>query len=123
MLRELHTTANTKQKRKVINIRKIVEITKKRMGAAAVVNNNNHVIGIITDGDLRRMLENNKSFKTLTAQDIASIMPKTVTTEALAVEAFDIMRIHNISQLIVVQHSKYVGMIHLHDFIREGIIN
>lgn len=101
----------------------IVEITKKRMGAAAVVDSNNDVIGIITDGDLRRMLENNKSFKTLTAQDIASIMPKTVTTEALAVEAFDIMRIHNISQLIVVQHNKYVGMIHLHDFIREGIIN
>ena len=101
----------------------IVEITKKRMGAAAVVNNNNHVIGIITDGDLRRMLEKNKPFETLTAQDIASIAPKTIVADALAVEAFDIMRTNDISQLIVVQNNEYVGMIHLHDLIREGIMN
>jgi arabinose-5-phosphate isomerase len=100
----------------------IVEMTKKRLGTAVVVNSNNNVLGIITDGDLRRMLENTNDFGGLTAKSIMSSKPKTIAADALATEALDILRDNNISQLVVIEKEIYEGIIHLHDLIREGII-
>ena len=100
----------------------ILEISKNRLGAAAVVNEENEVIGVITDGDLRRMLEDTDTVKGLTAKDIMSNNPKTIHANALAVEALDIMRNNNISQLLVLDEGRYAGIVHLHDLIREGII-
>jgi arabinose-5-phosphate isomerase len=100
----------------------IVEITKKRLGAAAVLNDANEVLGIITDGDLRRMLEKYDSFASLTANSIMSINPKTIQTDSLAVEALELMRMHNINQLIALENKKYAGILHLQDLVREGII-
>jgi arabinose-5-phosphate isomerase len=100
----------------------IVEITTNRLGATAVINTDNKIIGIITDGDLRRMLENNDVVNALMAKDIMSASPKTINADALAAEAFEIMRDKNISQLLVLENEQYTGIVHLHDLIREGII-
>jgi arabinose-5-phosphate isomerase len=100
----------------------IMEITKKRLGAVAVLNEANEVLGIITDGDVRRMLEKYDSFSDLSANDIMGNSPKTVAYEALAVQAFELMRQHNINQLISVEDGKYAGIVHLQDLVREGII-
>jgi arabinose-5-phosphate isomerase len=100
----------------------IVEMTKKRLGTAVVVNKEQTVQGIITDGDLRRMLESTNDFTGLTAKDIMSKTPKTITADALATEALDVLRSNNISQLVVIENEIYAGVIHLHDLIREGII-
>lgn len=100
----------------------IVEMTKKRLGTTVVTDVNNKVLGIITDGDLRRMLEKTSSFDTLTAADIMGRNPKIITADALATEALDHMRSNDISQLVVVDNEMYAGIIHLHDLIREGII-
>lgn len=111
---QVHLTASIK------NI--IIEITKKRLGAAAVVDDTLIILGIITDGDLRRMLEKYEDFSKLTAADIMSTSPKTIAADALAIQAFELMRQHNISQLLVTKQDKYTGIIHLHDLVREGII-
>jgi arabinose-5-phosphate isomerase len=100
----------------------IVEMTNKRLGVTAVVNNENIIEGIITDGDLRRMLERGESFELLMAKDIMSKTPVTVEEDLLAVEALDIMKARNISQLIVADAKIYKGVIHIHDIIKEGII-
>lgn len=100
----------------------IMEITKKRLGAAAVTDDDNFVTGIITDGDIRRMLEKYDVLTALTAKDIMSTAPKKIEADALAMEAFETMRLNNISQLIVLKQDKYAGIIHLHDLVREGII-
>ncbi len=100
----------------------IVTITKNRLGAAAVTDDNNKVLGIVTDGDLRRMLENNDSIGNLTAADIMSVSPKTITSGALAAEALEVMRAFDISQLLVLDNESYAGIVHLHDLVREGII-
>jgi arabinose-5-phosphate isomerase len=100
----------------------IVEITKKRLGAAAVLNEKNEIAGVITDGDLRRMLEKNDSVNVLQAKDIMSVDPKSIASDSLAAEALEIMRNKNISQLLVTEANQYAGIIHLHDLIREGII-
>jgi KpsF/GutQ family protein len=100
----------------------IVEITKKRLGAAAVLDDNGMIAGIITDGDLRRMLEKNLSLDGITAKDIMSVDPKIISPNELAIVALDLMRKNNISQLLVVDNKKYEGIIHLHDVVREGII-
>jgi arabinose-5-phosphate isomerase len=100
----------------------IVEITKKRLGATAVLNKKKQVAGIITDGDLRRMLEKNISLHNITAKDIMSANPKKISQNELAVDALVLMRKANISQLLVVDDKKYAGIIHLHDLVREGII-
>jgi arabinose-5-phosphate isomerase len=100
----------------------IVEMTKKRLGAAVVVNETGAVLGIITDGDLRRMLEKTNSFESLTAKDIMSSSPKTIGAEVLAVNALDTMRENDISQLVVEENGVYAGIIHLHDLVKEGII-
>ncbi|GAB2841163.1 KpsF/GutQ family sugar-phosphate isomerase [Ferruginibacter profundus] len=100
----------------------IVEMTKKRLGTAVVVNAANNVLGIITDGDLRRMLESTNDFGNLTATSIMSKNPKSIAADALATEALDALRSYNISQLVVIENGLYAGIIHLHDLIREGII-
>ena len=100
----------------------IVEITKNRMGVTAVVEENQQLIGIITDGDLRRMLEKTSDISTICAADILSTNPITVQPEALAVEALELLKKHDISQLIVAENGIYKGIIHIHDLIREGIV-
>jgi arabinose-5-phosphate isomerase len=100
----------------------IVEMTKKRLGVTAVVDNENKIEGIITDGDLRRMLEKEESFEQLNARDIMSKSPFTVDENVLAVDALDTMKAANISQLVVVNDKSYTGIIHIHDIIKEGII-
>ncbi|HMD00123.1 MAG TPA: KpsF/GutQ family sugar-phosphate isomerase, partial [Ferruginibacter sp.] len=100
----------------------IVEMTQKRLGAAVVVNGDNKVLGIITDGDLRRMLEKTNSIDQLHARDIMSPAPKTISGSSLAVNALDEMKNANISQLVVEEDGVYTGIIHLHDLVKEGII-
>lgn len=99
----------------------ICEISGKRLGATAVINKE-QLVGIITDGDLRRMLQNNESFHLLTARDIMTKTPKITHPDTMAVEALQLMREHNITQLLVTENDKYVGMVHLHDILHEGII-
>ena len=100
----------------------INEITKKRLGAAAVVNEAGEVLGIITDGDIRRMFEKYDAFTSLKADDIMSKNPKTIETDILAVNALDKMRENNINQLVAIEDGKYAGILHLQDLVREGII-
>jgi arabinose-5-phosphate isomerase len=100
----------------------IMEITKKRLGMAAVLNNAGELAGVITDGDLRRMLEKTDSLENIQAGHIMTEKPKTIELNEMAVNALDMMRTNNITQLIVVDNNKYAGVIHLHDLIREGII-
>ncbi|HNA18215.1 MAG TPA: KpsF/GutQ family sugar-phosphate isomerase, partial [Ferruginibacter sp.] len=100
----------------------IVEMTEKRLGATAVVEESGTIAGIITDGDLRRMLEKTDSIRDLKAKDIMSSHPKTIEAEILAVLALEEMRRNDISQLLVEQEGKYAGIIHLHDLVKEGII-
>ncbi|MBY0477434.1 MAG: KpsF/GutQ family sugar-phosphate isomerase [Chitinophagaceae bacterium] len=100
----------------------IVEISKKRLGATAVVNEQGELLGIITDGDLRRMLEKNNLIDEVSATQIMTVNPKTIDAEALAIDAMEMMRKNNISQLAVVNNKQYLGMIHLHDLIKEGLI-
>ena len=100
----------------------IVEITQKRLGVTAVVDADDGLLGVITDGDLRRMLEKGGDFGSIRATAIMSPRPKTIEASTLAVGALDIMRKNNITQLLVVDNDKYVGVIHLHDLIKEGLI-
>lgn len=99
----------------------IVEISEKRLGTTAVVENDS-IIGIITDGDLRRMLEKNTDFSKLTAKDIMSTNPIQVDSDTMAVNALDIMQKHDITQILVSENDKYKGVIHFHDLLKEGII-
>lgn len=99
----------------------IMEISAKRLGATAVMNNG-IMKGIITDGDLRRMLEKNESISGITAAEIMTANPKTIQAGSLVVEALAIMRKHNITQLPVMDEDRYVGVIHLHDILKEGIL-
>lgn len=100
----------------------IVEITQKRLGVTAVVNEQNELAGIITDGDLRRMLENNTDIDGTVARDIMTRNPKTIEPGELAVSALDIMRKNAITQLAVVEGKQYLGIIHIHDLLKEGLI-
>lgn len=99
----------------------IIEITRNRLGAVAVVDNDK-LCGIITDGDIRRMLNNNLNIDDLTASDIMTKTPKFIDKDELAVNALDILRDNNISQILVVSNNKFEGFIHLHDLLKEGII-
>lgn len=99
----------------------IIEISKKRLGVTAVIENNK-IVGIITDGDLRRMLANTEDFSKLYAKDIMSKAPKTINVSAMAIEAMEIMESNEISQLLVQDNEQYAGVIHLHDLIKEGLI-
>lgn len=99
----------------------IVEISKKRLGATAVVDNN-ILYGIITDGDVRRMLGEGKDFTDLKAKDIMNNSPKTIVVDSLAFDALEVMEKNNISQLVVLDGNKYLGIVHLHEIIKEGVV-
>lgn len=99
----------------------IVEISKKMLGVTAVLNQDK-VVGIVTDGDIRRMLNKHDNIKGLTAADIMSSNPKTVETDVLAIKALELMQQKGISQLLAMENGKYKGVIHLHNLINEGII-
>jgi arabinose-5-phosphate isomerase len=100
----------------------IIEISKKRLGATVVLNEKNNIEGIITDGDVRRMFEKYDDFKGLHAKDIMSAMPKQIDADTLAITALEQMKNNNISQLLVVENGRYIGILHVHDLMREGII-
>lgn len=99
----------------------IIEISSKRLGATAVIENGK-IIGVITDGDIRRMIEKTPEFTKLKATEIMSTNPRTIEKEELVVNALSIMRENNITQLLVVDEGKYCGVIHLHDILNEGIL-
>jgi len=100
----------------------ILEITSKRLGATAVVGKKGNLLGMITDGDLRRMLEQETDLNNVLAKDIMTSTPRSIAVNELAISALTIMRRHSISQLIVKKEQQYLGMIHLHDLIREGLV-
>jgi arabinose-5-phosphate isomerase len=100
----------------------ILEMTSKRLGATAVLDDNQTLVGIITDGDLRRLLIKDVDIKNVTAEEVMSPNPQTIDAESLAVEALKLMRENSISQLIATEGGRYVGMVHLHDLVREGLI-
>ncbi|AWG23600.1 D-arabinose 5-phosphate isomerase [Flavobacterium faecale] len=99
----------------------IFEISEKRLGVTAVVENNT-VIGIITDGDIRRMLTDRDTFVDLSAQDIMTKNPKLIQSSTMVAEALNILEDNKITQLIVVEDKEYKGVLHLHDILKEGIL-
>lgn len=100
----------------------ILEISSKRLGATAVLDENEQLLGVITDGDLRRMLQRGGDFTLIKARDILSPAPKSVSPDTLAVNALALMRQHSIAQLLVVEDGRFLGIVHLHDLLREGLI-
>ncbi len=99
----------------------IFEISEKRLGVTAVVRDEK-VIGIITDGDIRRMLNNFDNFSHLTAADIMTKNPKTIQKSAMVADAFNVLEDFSITQLVVLENDIYIGILHLHDILKEGII-
>lgn len=100
----------------------IVEISSKMLGATAVLDTDERLVGIITDGDLRRMLQQQQQLDRVTAADIMSKNPKTIEIDELAIHAFNMMEKHKITQLLVVEGDAYKGVVHLHDILREGVV-
>ncbi|WP_439131846.1 KpsF/GutQ family sugar-phosphate isomerase [Polaribacter sp.] len=99
----------------------IIEMTEKRLGVTAVINNKK-IIGIITDGDIRRMLSKSSDIKNFVANDIMSKTPKTIHQDAMAIDALDALEAHSITQILVIDDANnYTGVVHLHDLIKEGI--
>lgn len=121
----VHDISSVNEKPKVnldTNIKNvIIEITEKMLGVTAVVDKDK-IIGIITDGDLRRMLTKVDDFSSLTAKDIMSANPKSINANAMAVDALEVMQSNGISQLVVEENGEYAGIIHLHNLIKEGIL-
>ncbi len=99
----------------------IVEISSKRLGTTAVLENE-MIVGMITDGDLRRMLEQKEDYSHCVAQDIMTKNPKTIEYNTLLVDALNMMRNNNITQVLVTKDKEYLGVIHLHDILKEGIL-
>ncbi len=103
-------------------IKKVIfEISEKRLGVTAVVDNNK-VVGIITDGDIRRMLNNHDTIAGITAQEIMTKNPKTITSSIMVIDAFNLMEDFSITQLVVVDEGEFKGILHIHDILKEGII-
>ncbi|MEJ7557746.1 MAG: KpsF/GutQ family sugar-phosphate isomerase [Pedobacter sp.] len=109
----IHPTASVKDV--------IVEISQNRLGAVVVVDGND-ILGIITDGDIRRMLEQHSNLTNITARDLMTPNPKHLDKEVLAVQALELIKENNITQLLITDSNNYFGMIHLHDLLQEGII-
>tara|TARA_B100001059_G_scaffold55117_1_gene49815 strand:- start:9521 stop:10486 length:966 start_codon:yes stop_codon:yes gene_type:complete len=99
----------------------IVEISNKRQGATAVIDKNK-LLGIITDGDIRRMLESEADWSKVKAVDIMNTNPKTISYDELATSSLKIMEQNNISQIIVLKESNYFGIVHIHDILKEGLV-
>lgn len=103
--------------------RVILEISGGRLGAVAVTDEQNKLLGIVTDGDLRRMLEKHKDVDGLKAKDIMSVSPKVISEEELAYNAFQLMEKNSITQLVVIgEGNEYKGIVHLHDILHEGVV-
>lgn len=100
----------------------ILAISKSRMGATVVLDETGAIVGMITDGDIRRMLEQHNSIQDLKAAAILHKLPITISPTALAIDAFELMKTNDISQLIVAENGQYMGMIHIHDLMKEGIL-
>lgn len=100
----------------------IIEISSKMLGATAVLDDAGNLTGIVTDGDLRRMLQVSKHYDHLTAKDIMTAKPKYIDYDELAIKAFNLMEKYSITQLVVTKDREYKGMVHIHDILREGIV-
>jgi arabinose-5-phosphate isomerase len=100
----------------------IMEISSKRLGCTAVLDEKNQLAGIITDGDLRRMMQKKMNYETIIAKDIMSVSPKTVEDDVLAINAYTTMKDNKITSLLVVTGHEYLGVVHIHDILREGIV-
>jgi arabinose-5-phosphate isomerase len=100
----------------------ILEISGKRLGATAVVDEEDNLKGIITDGDLRRMLQNTLDIQSLCASDIMTVNPKTISSDEFAIRALNLMRNHNITQLVAMDGDKIAGFVHIHELMKEGIV-
>ena len=100
----------------------IINISQNRLGATVVLDDDGQICGIITDGDVRRMVERGTPITALRAKDIMSVNPKKIESGELAVKAFEIMERYKITSVVVMEDEKYVGLIHIHDILREGIV-
>jgi arabinose-5-phosphate isomerase len=101
----------------------ILEISSKRLGCTIIEDEDSgKMLGIVTDGDLRRLMEKHSDISHFSAGDILNPNPRTITPDALAIEALDEMRNNSITQLIVVENEKYIGVIHIHDLLKEGFV-
>jgi len=99
----------------------IIEISKNRLGAV-VVTNGDDILGVITDGDIRRMLEKHTNLENIKANDLMNANPKTIDSEELALLALEIIKKNNITQILVTKEGRYFGLVHLHDLLQEGIV-
>ncbi len=99
----------------------IIEISKKRLGTTAVIENE-FIVGIVTDGDIRRMLEKNSNISQLKAEDIMGKNPIIIDGDTMAIKALEIMKKNDITQILITKNDKYIGVVHFHDLIKEGII-
>jgi arabinose-5-phosphate isomerase len=121
-VKDMLDTTHTPQVSPDASIKKVImEISEKRLGVTAVIENDN-VIGIITDGDIRRMLNNTDTFANLTAKDIMTKNPKNISSSILVSEALNVLENNAITQLVVIDDNHYKGIIHLHDILKEGIV-
>ncbi len=99
----------------------VIEMTAKRLGATAVVNEDGSLFGVITDGDLRRMLERRQPIAGVKAADICTRQPKTIEPDTMAMQALDVLRQFDITHLVVTANNQYLGILHLHDLVKEGL--
>ena len=99
----------------------VIEMTAKRLGATAVVNEDGSLFGVITDGDLRRMLERRQPIAGVKAADICTRQPKTIEPDTMAMQALDELRQYDITHLVVTANNQYLGILHLHDLVKEGL--
>ncbi|WP_339837625.1 KpsF/GutQ family sugar-phosphate isomerase [uncultured Flavobacterium sp.] len=121
-VKDMLDTTHAPQVNPDASIKKVImEISEKRLGVTAVIENNK-VIGIITDGDIRRMLNDRDTFADLTAKDIMTKNPKNISTSILVSEALNVLENNAITQLVVIDEGEYKGIIHLHDILKEGIV-
>src|SRR5690606_5012415 len=100
----------------------IMEISSKRLGAAAVIDQQQRLVGVITDGDLRRMLQRQPDLLSVRAADIMTTNPKTISKDEFAIRALNKMKEYNITQLIAMKGEEVVGFVHIHDLMKEGIV-
>ncbi len=121
-VKDMLDTTHAPQVNPDASIKKVImEISEKRLGVTAVVAHN-RVIGIITDGDIRRMLNDRDQFTDLVAQDIMTKNPKYISSQLHVSEALDILENNKITQLVVIDNEEYKGILHLHDILKEGIV-
>ncbi len=122
-VRDIYPLHGTPSVSRTTNLKNtILEMTSKRLGATAVLDDDQNIIGIVTDGDLRRLLIKDVDLKTVTAEEVMTPNPQTIDSELLAVEALALIREKSITQLIATEGGRYVGMVHLHDLVREGLL-